>query len=321
MKLGVFSVMFRDRPIEEVIDYVASLGIHSLEIGVGGYVGKNVPVDDLLKDSDLRHALREKLAQRGVEISALSCHGNPLHPNDETAQIFHRDFEDAVRLAEALEVPTIVTFSGCPGESDRSRYPVWVVTPWPDDFQHVLQWQWEEKVLPYWSKQQTFCQDHGVRVALELHPGFVVYNTQTLLHLRAECGDRIGANCDPSHLFWQNMDPVSVIDTLGSAHALYHFHAKDTALNPSAVAVNGVLDTQSYRDIAHRSWAFRTVGFGHGEEVWRRIISALQIQQYDGPVSIEHEDGLMDPREGLEKAVRFLQGMVIEKPAQDMWWA
>ena len=111
MKLGVFSVMFRDRPIEEVIDYVASLGIHSLEIGVGGYVGKNVPVDDLLKDSDLRHALREKLAQRGVEISALSCHGNPLHPNDETAQIFHRDFEDAVRLAEALEVPTIVTFS------------------------------------------------------------------------------------------------------------------------------------------------------------------------------------------------------------------
>lgn len=321
MKLGVFTVMFRDRTIEDVIDSVASLGLQSLELGVGGYVGHSVSVDDLLKDTGRQRALREMLAQRGLEISALSCHGNPLHPDPQVAQEFHQEFENAVRLAESLGVSTVVTFSGCPGESEHSQYPVWVTTPWPEDFQRVLRWQWDEKVLPYWSKQQTFCQEHGVRVALELHPGFVVYNTETMLRLRSACGDRIGANCDPSHLFWQQMDPVAVITALGTAQALYHFHAKDTALNQTTMATNGVLDAKSYRDIAGRSWAFRTVGFGHGEEVWRRIISALQVQHYEGSVSIEHEDGLMDPIEGLQKAVRFLQGMMIDKIPPEMWWA
>lgn len=320
MKLGVFTVLFADKSLEEMLDYVQSQGLDTVEIGTGGFVGDpHCKPAELLADERKLQAFKKAFDDRGISISALSCHGNPLHPNKEIAQDFHNKFIDTVKLAEKLDVETIVTFSGCPGESDKSENPVWITCTWPNDFSNVVEWQWKEKVIPYWKEQNKFLQQHNVRVAIEPHPGFVVYNNETAIKLRKECGDQIGVNFDPSHYFWQGMDPEQSIKEIGDA--LFHFHAKDTQIEPRNTALNGVLDTKSYADIANRSWIFRTVGYGHDERVWRNIISALQVIGYDGAVSIEHEDGLMSVEEGFTKAVSFLDNMMIQEGATELWWA
>jgi sugar phosphate isomerase/epimerase len=322
MKLGVFAVLFGQKSLDEALDYIAASGLQAIEIGVGGYPGKaHCDAEQLLADEKKVNQFKEAVASRGLEISALSCHGNPLHPNQEIAKQHHEDFQNAVRLAAMLDVKTVITFSGCPGESDLSLNPAWVTCPWPEDFSRVLEWQWSEKVIPYWIEQNQFLQDHGVRVAIEPHPGFVVYNTETMLRLRSECGNRIGVNFDPSHLFWQNMDPIVGIKDLAKAGALYHFHAKDTGIDKQNTAANGVLDTKSYRDELNRSWIFRTVGYGHGEETWKEIISALQLVGYDGVISIEHEDSLMSVEEGFQKAASFLKNLLIKERIGEIWWA
>lgn len=322
MKLGIFTVLFGDKGLEQALNYIQSQGLDTVEIGVGGYPGKkHADAAALLADVHKLAAFRKAIESRGLEISALSCHGNPLHPNKLVAQQFHQDFVNAVLLAEKLGVETVIAFSGCPGESEYSQNPVWVTCAWPPEHVDVLEWQWKEKVIPYWREMSAFMKAHGVRVAIEPHPGFVVYNTETALRLRREAGDNIGVNFDPSHLYWQQMDPNECIKELGKAGALYHFHAKDTAFDNRNVALNGVLDTKSYREELNRSWIFRTVGYGHGEEAWRKIISTLQMVGYEGAISIEHEDSLMSIEEGFEKAVKNLKGLLIRDRVKEIWWA
>ncbi|WP_160718699.1 sugar phosphate isomerase/epimerase family protein [Bacillus sp. USDA818B3_A] len=320
MKLGVFAVLFSKMSLGEMLDHVKNSGLDTVEIGTGGYVGNaHCNPKELLEDRNKLAQFKQAFESRGIKISALSCHGNPLHPNTEIAFEHHDVFVDTVKLASVLGVENVVTFAGCPGESDFSQHPVWITNPWPDDFSKVVQWQWEKKVIPYWKRQAELLEECNVRVAIEPHPGFVVYNTETALRLRKECGDRIGINFDPSHYFWQGMDPAASIRALGDA--IVHFHAKDTKIDNQNCLLNGVLDTKSYRDIANRSWVFRTVGYGHGEDVWREIISALQVVGYEGAISIEHEDGLMSVEEGFSKAVSFLKDMVIQEGAKELWWA
>jgi sugar phosphate isomerase/epimerase len=154
-----------------------------------------------------------------------------------------------------------------------------------------------------------------------MHPGFCVYNTSTVLKLREAVGDIIGANVDPSHLLWQGMDPVEVIKVLGKANAIHHFHAKDTKIDKANTAVNGVLDVGHYGNVLDRSWVFRTVGYGNGKEMWNAVISTLKATGYDGVISIEHEDSMMSPKEGLEKAISFLKEVIIYEQPGEMWWA
>jgi sugar phosphate isomerase/epimerase len=215
-------------------------------------------------------------------------------------------------------VPVVVNFSGCPGDSAEARQPNWVTTPWPPEFLDVLDWQWNERAIPYWRETAGFARDHGVRVALEPHPGFLVYNVHTALRLREAAGPAIGVNFDPSHFFWQGMDPAVTIRALGDA--IFHVHAKDVALNPPAVALNGVLDTRSYRQLGERSWVFRTVGWGHDELTWKQIVSALRIAGYDGVLSIEHEDALASVDQGLRSAVELLNRVLLTDPPVEAWW-
>ncbi len=322
MKLGVFAVLFGDKSLEEALDKVAEAGLETVEIGTGGYPGNaHCNPDELLADEGKLSAFKEAFEQRNLEISALSCHGNPLHPNKAISEQHHKQFEKTVLLAEKIGVNTVITFSGCPGESEHSKYPVWVTAAWPDDHPEVLEWQWQERVIPYWKKQNDFLAEHGVRVAIEPHPGFVVYNNETALKLREVCGNQIGVNFDPSHLYWQQMDPVVSIKELGKHKALYHFHAKDTGMDEQNTKANGVLDTKPYSDELNRAWIFRTVGYGHGEEEWKRIISALQLIGYEGAISIEHEDSLMSVEEGFHKAVEVLKNALIKEKVGEMWWA
>ncbi len=321
MKLGVMNPVLNQYGFEDALKYLYSLGVQAIEIGAGGYPGDmHLKPEELIGKPDAVKAYKELLAKYEIEIAAISCHGNPLHPNKEIAEKFHNQFKNAILAAEELGVHTIIGFSGCPGDCEQSKYPNWVTCAWPDDYLAIRDWQWNEKVIPYWKDMAEFAKQHGIeKIAFEMHPGFVVYNPETLLKLRAAVGDIIGANVDPSHLFWQGINPVSAIKALGGA--IYHFHAKDTLIDVRNVAVNGVLDTKPYSDILNRSWVFRTVGYGHGKEVWNDIISMLKAVGYDGVVSIEHEDGLMSPKEGLEKAIAFLKEVLIFENAGEMWWA
>ena len=225
-------------------------------------------------------------------------------------------------MAEKLGVPVVNTFSGCPGGSPEDKTPNWVTCPWPDDFSEILEYQWNDVLIPYWKEKVAFAKAHNVhKIALELHPGFCVYNTRSLLKLREAVGPEIGANLDPSHLIWQGMDLIAVIRELGKANAIFHFHAKDTKVDAINTAVNGVLDTQHYSEELTRSWIFRSVGYGHGEDYWKAIASELRLAGYDYAISIEHEDSLMTPSEGLNKAIAMLKDVMMFEAKGPMWWA
>ena len=321
MKLGVFTVLLGNKSLDEALKYLKESGVQAVELGTGGYPGNShANPDELLADEGKLNAFKDLIDKYDMEISALSCHGNPVHPQKEIADDFHKDFEKTVLLAEKLGVERVVTFSGCPGDSPGSQYPNWVTCPWPDDFLKILDYQWNEVLIPYWEKAVKFANDHGVyKICLEMHPGFCVYNPETLLKLRAAVGDTIGANYDPSHLFWQGMDPIAPIRKLGSA--IYHFHAKDTRIDKLNTSVNGVLDTKHYSDEINRSWIFRSVGYGSDYQLWKDIVSNLRMIGYDYVLSIEHEDSLMSPNEGLQKAIAFLKEVMIFESTGEMWWA
>lgn len=322
MKLSVLTNLYGAKSLEETLQILTSMDIHTVELGAGGYPGKaHCDPAVLLADDKKLKEFTDTVEKYGMKINAFGCHGNPVHPNAEIAKKYRDDWHNAVLLAEKLGIKKLIGFSGCPGDCPESKNPNWVTCPWPEDFFNVLKWQWEEVLIPYWKEEVKFCKEHGLeKIALEMHPGFCVYNVESLLKLRDAVGDMIGANFDPSHLIWQGVDPVAAIRRLGSA--IYHVHAKDTKIDKLNTAVNGVLDTKHYGDEIHRSWIFRSVGYGNDLQYWRDMISNLRLVGYDDILSIEHEDSLMTSREGLEKAVEFLKLSMIREPSpKEMFWA
>jgi sugar phosphate isomerase/epimerase len=320
MKLGVFDPVFGSVELEPMLDRIVAFGLGAVEIGAGNYPGDaHCKPAELLADPDARRRFADAFASRDLTISALSCHGNPIHPDRERAGHDDTVFRDTARLAGELGVGVVNLFSGCPGDGPAASQPNWVTCAWPPEFSEIVAWQWEEVVLPYWRSAGAFATEHGVRLGFEMHPGFVVYNPKTLLRLRSEVGEVIGANLDPSHLFWQGIDPIAAIRDLGQA--IYHVHAKDTALDPYNVARNGVLDLERYDDVANRSWVFRSVGDGHDVLFWKRFVSALRVVGYDHVLSIEHEDSLASTDEGLTRAIGTLNQAVLAEPPTAMWWA
>ena len=320
MKIGVFAVLFGDKPFEETLDYLVELGVQAVEIGTGAYPGDAhcKPAALLASEKKLK-AFRDAVSSRGLVISALSCHGNPLHPNAKIARNHHDTFLRTVDLAKALDVSTVITFSGCPPGDPKGAQPNWIVSPWPNEFSEMLAWQWKERVTPYWKETSKTVKKAGVRVGIEMHPNFVVYNPETMMQLREIAPGTIGCNFDPSHMFWQGVDVVSAIRTLGDS--IYHVHAKDCRIDPRNIAANGVLDAKKYTRELERSWIFRTCGYGSDALVWKDIVSNLRLVGYDHVLSIEHEDSIMSPAEGLKKAIAFLKDIVIAEPAGEAYWA
>ena len=320
MKLGIFDPVFGTLALEPMLDRVVDLGLEAVEMGAGNYPGDaRCRPGDLIADTAARDRFSAAFADRGLVISALSCHGNPVHPDPDRAAHDDAVFRDTVRLAAEIGVDRINLFSGCPGDGPDARGPNWVTCAWPSEFGEIVRWQWDDVVLPYWREAAGFARDHGVKLGFEMHPGFVVYNPKTLLRLRSEIGDVIGANLDPSHLFWQGIDPIVAVRELGGA--IFHVHAKDTAIDPVNTARNGVLDLESYRNIGERSWIFRSVGDGHDLLFWKRFVAALRMAGYDHVLSIEHEDSLASTDEGLNRAIATLKAAVLAEPGTAMWWA
>ena len=323
MKLCVLENLYAALPFEESLKKLHDLGIDTLELGAGGYPGKaHCDPEVLLNNEEEYKKFLALLDKYGMHVAALGAHGNNVHPDKKIAEAYDKDFRNAVLLAEKMGIDTVITFSGCPGGSPVDRTPNWATCAWPEDYLEVLDYQWNKVLIPYWKEQAEFAKAHGIKkIAFEMPPGFCVYNPETLLKLRNAVGDIIGANFDPSHLFWQGIDPVAAIRYLGEQNAIYFFHAKDTKVDELNTAVNGVLDTKHYGDEIHRSWIFRSVGYGHAHQVWKDMMSNLRMVGYDGPISIEHEDSLMSVNEGLKKAIAVLKESMMFEDNGGMWWA
>jgi sugar phosphate isomerase/epimerase len=310
--IGVFDPVFDKLSLEEMIDKISSMGIEAVEIGTGGYPGTaHCPVQEMLDDPAKLRAWKKKFEDRNIQVATLSCHGNPVHPDARIAQRDAESFRRTVLLAEKLEVTVIVGFSGCPGGSPSDTTPNWVTYRWPPEFAQAQDWQWKERVIPYWKQAAKFAREHGVhKLAFEMHPNFVVYNPRTLLKLREAVGEEIGANCDLSHLFWQGCDPVEVIHFLGKQGAIYHAHMKDTVMFKKNVDRYGVLNFAfDTSELPQASETFRSVGYGHSANTWKEILRAYMEVGYQGILSIENEDPILPGDVGVERAVYVLKNV------------
>src|SRR6056297_3594071 len=304
MELGVHTPSLYDRSVTDALAYLADRGVSAVEPGVGGFPGDDHLTRRVyLNDEDAQRKLRDELTSHNMRISALATHNNPLHPDDERADRADAELREAIRLANQLDVSTITCFSGLPAGSENDETPNWVTAPWPPEHEEALSYQWETAV-EYWSDLAAHAADYDVDVAIEMHPNMLVYEPSGLIRLREATSDRIGANLDPSHFYWQGISITDAIRYLGDHDAIHHVHAKDTRLYDARSRVKGVLDTTPYDEEPNRSWLFRTVGYGHGARHWKDIVSTLRLVGYDDAISIEHEDSLTSSEDGLEKAIQ-----------------
>ncbi|AVC47169.1 sugar phosphate isomerase/epimerase family protein (plasmid) [Rhizobium leguminosarum] len=307
MKLGFVSDSLGGLPFEAMLDHAQRLGVSGVEVNTCGWsTAPHFDLSTILRDKNAQKSFLRAFADRELEVVGLNANGNPLHPTDHGQG---QGLEDTIRAAGELGIKTVCAMSGLPAGNAADTMPNWVVSSWPPETQAILRYQWEEKLLPYWTRIVALAREHGVeRIALELHGNQCVYNVPSLLKLREAVGPVVGANLDPSHLFWMGADPLVAAEALGGA--VYHVHAKDTLLNTPKQAVTSLLENGSLMDIPARSWSYITLGFGHGEEWWRQFCYRLKMAGYDGWLSIEHEDVLLNSLEGLEKSVALLQGVM-----------
>ena len=317
MKIGLFTDSLHDLTFTEALDWCVSQGVETVEIGTGNYSpAPHCDLDVLLESEPAREAFKDAIASRGLTLSALNCNGNQLDPHPERRNVHEGTFFKTIEAANKLGLDTIVAMSGCPGDRDGGTTPNWVIHPDPPECHELLGWQWDEVVTPFWERAGKFAADHEVKIAIEMHPGMIAYNTPTLLRLREIAGPNVGANLDPSHFFYQGMDPIAVIRTLGEDF-IFHVHAKDARLDPHETAITGGLDTRPMlKNPGVRSWDYRTLGFGHGARWWRDFVSILRLVGYDGALSIEHEDEVMGAREGIIKSVEFLKPIILRTKAE-----
>jgi sugar phosphate isomerase/epimerase len=307
LELGLYTDSLKHLGFEAALDVAARVGATGIEIATGGQSSApHLRIDELLGDAGRRAAFAAAFESRGLRIAALNCSAWPLHPivGDRHVALIR----STIRLAAELGVTKIVSMSGSPGDGPGSSTVNFTWYPWPADARALLDRQWAA-AIELWGDLGTYAQDAGVeQIALELHPLQVAYNVPTLQRLRDAVGEIIGANIDPSHLFWQQMDPLAVITALGPA--VYHVHLKDTELIPEQVAIAGVLDQRPFDDPSNRAWVFRTVGSVHGREFWSAFVSALREVGYDDVLSIENEDARLSPEAAVEDAARFMRSVM-----------
>lgn len=311
MKIAMVTDSLGHLPYAEMLNTAATLGISGIEFNACNWTSApHFNLAGLVKDAGQRKSLLADLKARNLELMALNANGNQLHPVDGKRQ--SDDLHDTIRVAGDLGVKTVVCMSGLPGGGPNETLPNWVVSSWPPETQTVLRYQWEDVLLPYWHKLAKHADQHGVKLAVELHGNQVVYNVPTMLRLRKEIGNTVGANLDPSHLMWMGADPLAAIDALGSA--IYHTHAKDTMINTPVAALTSRLENGSLMDIPSRSWSYITLGYGNGESWWRDFCYRLRMSGYDGWLSIEHEDVMLSRAEGVRKSVELLRNVMPAEP-------
>jgi sugar phosphate isomerase/epimerase len=325
MRLGVYTAILHDRPLPEALDVIAGLGLDGAEINAGGFLPPvHIPIDDILESQAARDDYLAVFEQKGVSLSGLNANGNPLHPDPAIGPRHAEDLRRAIRAAGLLGQTRVVTMSGLPGGEPGAGVPNWIVNAWSSGSLDVLDYQWDAVAVPFWREIDALASDNGVTVAIEMHPQNLVFNPPTLKRLVERVGaSSVGAEMDPSHLFWQGMDPVAAVRYLGPL--VVHAAAKDVRINRDNVGVYGVLD-ERFRRLspeedrvnlggdewvnewpADSAWDFVALGRGHDLSFWTRFVGALREVDPEMALNIEHEDTSLGRIEGLEVAADILR--------------
>ena len=309
MRIGMITDSLGNLSFDEMLRASAELGLETLEFACGNWSSApHIDLAAMLDSAATRAEFVAKVRDHGLTIAALNCSGNPLHPGPQGMK--HRQVtEDTIRLASLMGIDRVVMMSGLPGGPGDAN-PNWIITDWPPECADIQRYQWDECIIPYWRDLVKFSNNLGVgKLCLELHGHQAVYNVQTLFRLRDAVGETVGANYDPSHPMWMGADPIAAVRKLGSA--IYYVHAKDTRVEPIPAAIDGVLDARPPNHYAERAWNYITLGYGHGETWWRQFCTALKQAGYDDVLSIEHEDMMLSPMEGMRKSVALLRNVAI----------
>jgi sugar phosphate isomerase/epimerase len=329
MKLGAYTACLHDRPLPDALKFLAELGLNSAEINAGGFLpAPHLPIEEVRPGGAARDSYLGEFARAGIALTGLNVNGNPLHPDPEVGPKHADDLRTAIELAGLLGVRRIVAMSGLPAAQDGGRYPSWVVNPWDSGHLDVLDYQWNQVAIPFWRDIDARARDNDVKVCIEMHPHNLVFNPATLRRLVDEVGaENVGAELDPSHLFWQGIDPVAAVEWLGGL--VYHAAAKDTRINEQNRRIYGVLDDRFQRVPADENptglggrytlnrwpadpaWEFVAVGRGHGEEFWVPFLRALAAVDPEMAINIEHEDQEFDRVEGLRLAAENLKSAAV----------
>jgi len=287
----------------DALRWCAERGIAHIEMGVGGWKqADHLDLDALLRDAHERDRLQGELREHGLVLSCVNAAGNPLHPDPAVGERHAALLRGAVELAALLGCDRVVTMSGCPGGRDGGSTPVFASWPVVPDDETLWEWQLEHRLAPFWRELSAWAAAAApeVMICLELHAGASAYNPASFARLREAAGPNVGVNLDPSHFWWQGMDPLAVIDEVGPA--IGFAHGKDTLVHPDRVRRNGLLDLAFPVDPGTASWHFCAVGSGHDDATWAALVAALRSAGYDGVVSIEHEDPRYDGPEGTERS-------------------
>ena len=325
MKLGAYTACLHDKPLGETLKLLGDMGLNSAEINAGGFIGApHLPIAQIRESADARSEYLGQFADAGITLTGLNCNGNPLDPDPKVGPKQADDLRQAIDIAGLLGVKRVVAMSGLPGSDPQARYASWVVNPWSSEYLEVLDYQWDEVAIPFWTEIDRRAREADVKVCIEMHPHNIVFNPATLKRLVERIdATNVGAEMDPSHLFWQGIDPVAAIEYLGDL--VYHAAAKDTKIYEDNRRIYGVLDDRHQRVPTDQNplnlggdytlnrwpenpaWEFVAVGRGHDQDFWVRFLQALQRVDPDMAVNIEHEDAAFDQVEGLRLAAENLK--------------
>lgn len=310
MKIGLNTDSLGAFSLEATLDIAADLGLDTVEFGLGGWSSApHLDIAELLGSEPARDRLTGMLRERGLAISALNASGNPLHPGaigPSDAKLAH----DAVGLARLLGISRVIMMSGLPGGGPEEKTPNWITSSWPLEAMEIVEWQWAERVIPFWRDLARAGEAAGVRFCVENHGRQCVYNIESYFRLREAIGPAVGMNFDPSHLIWMGGDPVAAIAALGAEH-IYHFHGKDTRIEPEA-RVNGTLDVKHVTPVVGRTWNFVPLGHGLSRRGWLDVVMALRAAGYDDVISIENEDYTLETRDAIGESVDTLRFAIAE---------
>ena len=309
MRVGLFTDGLAHLGRREALGWCAERGIEDLEMGVGTWSPRpHLDLPRLLAEPAERDRLQGELREHGQRLACVNAAGNPLTPARTGRGEAQAALRGAIELAALLEVDTVVTMSGCPGGRGGSDSTgVFAVSWLCCDDEPLWEWQFREHVAPFWRELSAWAGSAapGVRICLELHPGLTIFGAESFARLRAEVGPNIGINLDPSHFWWQGVDPLAIVEQHGDA--IGFAHGKDTLLHRDRIRVHGLLDARYPIDPDTASWHFTAVGGGRPLSEWWALLAALRAGGYDGVVSIEHEDPTLTAEASIEASATALR--------------
>ncbi|MDR0541762.1 MAG: sugar phosphate isomerase/epimerase [Dysgonamonadaceae bacterium] len=313
MKVGFCIANCSGKPIEEVCRMVSEHGYESIEIPVYKDNGQ-IDADRLLLPGEALK-FRKMLESHGLALSVLSNHPESLLvlgpygvdtdsicPGTKEEKIAYgtKQLIQSAQLANALEVPVVVAFSGIENFGHINDWPY--PGGWADEEKRFV-----ENYLPIFDK----FQEYGVKIAFEPHPNNIIYDTHTALRCLELSGRHpsYGINFDPANLLMAGINLQTFINELGSR--IVAVHAKDCELVEHNMLKGGLMMQGEWGRL-DRSLRFRIPGWGSID--WKKIITELYMVGFDGSYNYEHEDVTMSVGDGIEKTIAFLKPLMIKAP-------